>query len=199
MKYSLSASLSLLALLVAPAAALEMPVGAGAYEEPGERAVGELAAGDEDPDADACAAEEDLEEAEVPISPAAQAALEQARIHTESMADMLASVVDAASANLLAPRISAAYEALKNTDFSSLAVEDEELLAAEYAEELVARLDAELERLSEAGFYGNLLLQQLFGGPVEPADTLPSQEKNTTPGKEVDVPALEAGTESVSS
>lgn len=192
MKYRLSASLLAIALLVAPAVAQTATAVADDYAEEMVDAEAEALEGD-------CEAEEALEEEEETISPAAKAALEQTRVRMEQLADMLASVVDAASAEAMAPRIVEAFDSLKYADFSSLAEEDEELVAAEFAEDMVARLDAELERLSDAGFYGNPQLLQFFSASEGTPDSAPAKEVDVTEEKEVDIPAQEAGTESVRS
>lgn len=192
MKYRLSASLLAIALLVAPAVAQTATAVADDYAEEMVGAEAEALEGD-------CEAEEALEEAEETISPAAKAALEQTRVRMEQLADMLASVVDAASAEAMAPRIVEAFDSLKYADFSSLAEEDEEMVAAEFAEDMVARLDAELERLSDAGFYGNPQLLQFFSASEGTPDSAPAKEVDFPEEREVDIPAQEAGTESVRS
>ncbi len=194
MKCRFSVSLFALALLVVPAVAQETSL---AIDVPGEEVEvdndGTGAEGFEDDNE----GEEALEEGEETISPAAKATLEQARICMEKLADMMAAVVDPASAAAMASRIAEAYESLKYTDWSSLADEDEELVAAEFAEDMVVRLDAEIERLSDAGFYGNQHLLLLFSAQEKSSDSLHAKENDATIEKEVDIPAQEAGTESV--
>lgn len=140
---------------------------------------------------------EDLNPAELEseISPAAAAALDSAQQQLDSLADMLASVVDSRSATVLAPRISAAYESLRNIDFSAFAEDDVEVVAAEFAEDMFLRLDAELDRLADAGYFGNALLASLCSEPESPASR-PESPDAASPVTD-DTPTPEAGTESV--
>lgn len=125
-----------------------------------------------------------VEEAEVEdtISQEATAALQAAKMRMNALADMLALVVDAESAARLAPQITLAYGELKDADFAVLTDEDEEVVAAEFAEDMFLSLDAQLERLMEADFYSNMALKQLFG------------LENEEPGNK-EMPRLEAGDE----
>lgn len=149
-----------------------------------------------EPVAEEQAEEQNPAELEAGISPTAAAALAVAEAQLERLADMLAGVVDASTAATLAPHISAAYEALRNVDFSAFADEDEELVAAEFAEDMFLRLDAELARLADEDYFGNEELAELCGGPEsEPAPVKPGAD--VPPVRPMaDEPVPEAGTES---
>lgn len=133
-------------------------------------------------------------ELESEISPAAAAALDIAKQQLDRLADMLSAVVDARSASTLAPHICAAYESLRNIDFAAFAEDDEELVAAEFAEDMFLRLDAELDRLTEAAFFNNARLATLFAEADSPA-SLPDAPITPIPATG-DTPTPEAGTES---
>lgn len=147
-------------------------------------------------DEEALVTEEALEndDAEGGLSPAASSALQLARGEIDRLADMLAGVVDADSAASLAPQICEAYEALRDTDFSALIMEDAELVAAEFAEDIFQRMDAELARLEDAGYFGNAALVELFGYETQvPAAHAQRREASESV---TDAPAQESGTES---
>ncbi len=147
-------------------------------------------------DDEALETEEALEndDTEGSLSPAASSALQSARGEIDRLADMLAGVVDAASAASLAPRICEAYEALSDTDFSALIMEDAELVAAEFADDIFLRMDAELARLEDAGFFGNAALVELFG--YETQVSAARAHRREAAESATDAPAQESGTES---
>ena len=190
-----SVSLFLAALLVAPLAAQNLPPVAPlpvGYAVPESES--ETEAADAEDEVSGESAEEKLEHADAQLSPAAVLALEEIRRQMELLADLLAGVTDASSASAAAPRIAAACDALRNADFSSLAEEDEELVASEFSEDMLIRLDVELARLADADYYGNTILATLFGLPVDKDSPRPAPVP--TAG-EADAPVPEAGTESV--
>lgn len=133
------------------------------------------------------------------ISPENSALLHRVRLQTDSLVDMLARVVDAESAAALAPDICAAVESLRQCDFSTLAEEDMEMVAAEFAQDIFLRLDAQFERLADADYYGNAALEGVIGLDIQlqqevPAHTVP--HRSTVPSA-IEAPAQEAATESV--
>lgn len=193
MKMHSSVSLFLAALLVAPLAAQDLPPVAPLLVDAPETEP-ETEAADAEDEVSGESAEEKLEHADVQLSPAAVLALEEIRRQMELLADLLAGVTDASSASAAAPRIAATCDALRNADFSSLAEEDEELVASEFSEDMLIRLDVELARLADADYYGNTILATLFGLPVDKDSPRPAPVP--TAG-EADVPVPEAGTESV--
>ena len=185
----------LAALSVAPMAAQNLPpVAPMPVEAEVDAAEPETEEELEAADAAAEAAEEELEQADAQLSPAAAQTLEATRCRMDALADMLAAVVDAPTAAAQVPQIAAAYEALRSVDFSALAEEDEELVAAEFAEDMFVRLDDELARLADADYVGNETLAALFGTN---ADMEESSRPVPAPAEsEIDAPVPEADTES---
>lgn len=133
-------------------------------------------------------------ELEAELSPAAAAALDMAKHQLDRLADMLSAVVDAASAATLTPHIAASYEALRHIDFSAFTEDDVEVVAAEFAEDMFLRLDAELARLADADYFGNAQLAALCAEPE--AEAVSSKPGAVIPSAH-DAPVPEAGTESV--
>ncbi len=194
MKMHSSVSLFLASLLVAPLAAQDLPPVAPL---PVGYAVAESESETEDTQEDSDAAEtaeEELEQDDAHLAPAASQILELTRLRVDALAELLAAIVDSRTAATLAPQIAAACEALRNVDFSALAEEDEELVAAEFAEDMFIRLDDELARLADAGFFGDQLLTALFGSVGKEEELRPVPPPLERQGE---VPVLEAGTESV--
>lgn len=197
MKFCLSSAVLLAALLVAPAAAQNLPpVAPLPVADAPDAAEPETEEELEAADAAAELAEEELEQEDAQLSPAAVQTLDSTRRQMEELADMLAAVVDGPSAAARAPQIATAYEALRCVDFSALAEEDEELVAAEFAEDMFIRLDDELSRLADADYFGNETLDSLFGSDAEAGEAplpAPAPAPETT---EIDSPVPEADTES---
>lgn len=195
MKMRLFVSVLLVALPVAPLSAQGLPpVAPVPVEEETDVQEPETEEELEAADAAAEAEEEELEQADAQLTPAAVQTLETTRCRMDALADMLAAVVDAPTAAAQAPQIAAAYEALRSVDFSALAEEDEELVAAEFAEDMFIRLDDELARLADADYFGNETLAALFGTN---ADTEESPRPAPAPVEtEIDAPVPEADTES---
>lgn len=195
MKMRLFVPVFLAALSVAPLAAQNLPpVAPMPVEAEGDAAEPETEEELEAADAAAEAEEEALEQADAQLSPAAVSALETIRCRMDALADMLAAVVDAPTAAARAPQIATAYEALRSVDFSALAEEDEELVAAEFAEDMFIRLDDELARLADADYYGNETLAALFGTNADTEETPRPAPAPVQP--EIDAPVPEADTES---
>lgn len=197
MKMRLFVPVLLAALPVAPLAAQNLPPVAPVPVEPeADAAEPETEEELEAAEAAAAAAEEELEQADTQLSPAAVSALETIRCRMDALADMLAAVVDAPTAAAQAPQIAAAYEALRQVDFSALAEEDEEFVAAEFAEDIFIRLDDELARLADADYFGNEMLAALFGSSSGDEES-PRPAPAPAPVKvEIDAPVPEADTES---
>lgn len=197
MKFCLSLAVLFDALLVAPAAAQGLPpVAPLPVADETDAAEPETEEELEAADTAAELAEEELEQEDAQLSPAAVQTLDSIRRQMEELADMLAAVVDGPTAAARAPQIAAAYEALRSVDFSALAEEDEELVAAEFAEDMFIRLDDELARLVDADYFGNEMLGTLFGSDAEAGEAplpAPAPAPETT---EVDSPVPEADTES---
>lgn len=139
---------------------------------------------------------EEMREAESELSTEATAALESAQNELEELIGLMVGVVDAATAETYAPRIVAMIEQLRNADFSAFAEEDEELLAAEFGDEVFIRLEAELLRLEDAAYFGNSTLRNLCAGAESAGNGRTSNKE--TPDEEPDSPVQEAATESVS-
>lgn len=205
MKMHLSALVFTVALIVAPLGAQVPPCAAplppAEEQETDEptteeelEAADETSAADED---EATDAEENIEQADARISPAATQTLDATRLQMDELAALLALVVDAQTAATHAPQIVAAFEALRNVDFSILAEEDEELVAAEFAEDMFIRLDDELARLADEDYFGDSVLEELLGTttaaeePERPAPAAPAPAEDAA-----DSPVQEAGTES---
>ncbi len=197
MKMRLFVPVLLAALSVAPLTAQNLPPVAPLPVADETDATGpETEEEPEAADAAAEAAEEETEHADAQLSPAAAQMLEATRHRMDALADMLAAVVDAPTAAAQAPQIAAAYEALRSVDFSALAEEDEELVAAEFAEDMVIRLDDEQARLADADYFGNETLSALFGTSPGPEET-PRPTPAPAPAEvEIDAPVPEADTES---
>lgn len=138
---------------------------------------------------------EEMRDAESDLSTEATAALESAQNELEELIGLMVSVVDAGTAEMYAPRIVAMIEQLRNADFSAFAEEDEELLAAEFADDVFIRLDAELLRLEDAAYYGNSTLRNLCAGAESAGNYRSRNEENQD--EEPDSPVQEAATESV--
>lgn len=201
----LSALVFTVALIVAPLGAQVPPCAAplppAEEQETDEPTTEEeLEAADETAAADegeATDAEENIEQADARISPAATQTLDATRLQMDELAALLALVVDAQTAATHAPQIVAAFEALRNVDFSILAEEDEELVAAEFAEDMFIRLDDELARLADEDYFGDSVLEELLGTttaaeePERPAPAAPAPAEDAA-----DSPVQEAGTES---
>ena len=195
MKMRLFVSVFLAALSVAPLAAQNLPpVAPMPVEAEGDAAEPETEEELEAADAAAEAEEEALEQADAQLSPAAVQTLEATRCRMDALADMLAAVVDAPTAAARAPQIAAAYEALRSVDFSALAEEDEEFVAAEFAEDMFIRLDDELARLADADYFGNETLAALFGTNADMEEAPRPAPAPVQP--EIDAPVPEADTES---
>lgn len=134
-------------------------------------------------------------ESELTVSSAASAVLAEVMRDMERLNSTLALVVDAASADQHARDIVQLMEKLLATDEAVFEEEDAELLAVSIAG-LYAGMDKELARLEEFDFYGNAMLQSVFGACAvseeEPRNLVPapSAERN-------DTLAPEAGTEAV--
>ncbi len=195
MKTRLFVPVLLAALSVAPLAAQNLPpVAPMPVEAEVDAAEPETEEDLEAADAAAEAAEEALEQADAQLSPAAAQTLEATRCRMDALADMLATVVDASTAAAQVPQIAAAYEALRSVDFSALAEEDEEFVAAEFAEDMFIRLDDELARLADADYFGNETLAALFGTNADTEEAPRSAPSPVEP--EIDAPVPEADTES---
>lgn len=200
MKMHLSALVLTVALIVAPLGAQVPPCAAtlpiAEEQETDEPATEEdLEAADEE--AADTESEENIEQADARISPAAAETLDAVRRQMDELAWMLAQVVDVQTAAIHAPKIQAVFEELRNVDFSILDAEDEELVAAEFAEDMFIRLDDEASRLADAGFFGNETLVALFGSNAD-TETEPRPAPASAPAEpEIDAPVPEADTESV--
>lgn len=129
---------------------------------------------------------------EIPVS--AETVLESALGQMEQLVEALSAVVDAGSAAALAPQIVALYAALENTDFSPIADEDEELVAADF-EEVYVRMEEEMMRLADVGCYGNAALAELCGAADEVTVEPEKRSAQPLPLEEQELPAPESGTE----
>lgn len=194
---NLSALVLTVALIVAPLGAQVPPCAASLptaeeqeMDEPSTEE--ELEAADEET-ADT-ESEENIEQADARISPAAAQTLDAVRRQMDELVWMLAQVVDVQTAAIHTPKILAAFEALRNVDFSILDAEDEELVAAEFAEDMFIRLDDEVSRLADADFFGNETLVALFGANADTETELRPAPAPVEP--EIDAPVPEADTES---
>lgn len=196
MKLRLIAPVLAVALLVAPAAAQNVPVAAPMPLAAEEEQEPDEPTTEEELEAADAAAGVQMEEADAQLSTAAAQTLEATHRQMDALAVMVAAVVDAGSAEALAPMIAAAYEALLNVDFSSLSEEDEELVAAEFAEDMFIRMDEELARLADADYFGNAALRKLFGIAEEAPAHKPAAPQPRPAEPHADSPVIEAGTES---
>lgn len=184
-KFCISAALLLLGLCVtAPAQGNEMvmPIAVCADDEP-EIAEEEMQ-------------EEDIESAESELAPATRAALDALKTRLGKLIGLLEAVVDARSAAALAPSIVELFTELRSADFSFLDAEDEELVAAEFEDDMFTRLEVHLSRLADVAYFGNETLVALWGAAEDPTAAAPQDEKRTLETQD-DTPALESGTESV--
>lgn len=86
------------------------------------------------------------------------------------LAELLSRVQDAESAAALQPEVQQRFALLLTTDAAALADEDEEELAAEFAEAF-SPIDAELARLEEADFFGCEALRAVFADGEEVPET----------------------------
>lgn len=129
---------------------------------------------------------------EIPVS--AETVLESSLGQMEQLVEALSAVVDAGSAAALAPQIVALYVALENTDFSPIADEDEELVAADF-EDVYVRLEEEMMRLADIGCYGNAALAELCGAADEVTVEPEKRSAQPQPLEEQELPAPESGTE----
>ena len=138
-------------------------------------------------------AQEQLD-AEIVVSPAASAALSEVMQNMVQLTSTLAQVTDEATAHHYEQEIMRLMETLLATDESVFEEEDAELLAVTIAE-LYFRLDEEVARLNEAGFFGNSVLRRFFGEAHSPVAPEPSVE-SAAASLEDDFLAPEACTES---
>lgn len=147
-----------------------------------------------------CAAPDDEavngEEAAETISPAAIQAVEAANAQLEALMTLLCRIVDADSAAQLAPQVVAAYECLRNIDMSAFAEDDEEMLAAEFANDVYIKVAEEMLRLADASFYGNVQLQTLLDTAETLEEDAPAEPRQMLPSA-AEAPAREAATESL--
>lgn len=100
----------------------------------------------------------------------AESLVSELKARFAAVAELLARVQDTASATDLLPEVQGAFASLLQTDASALENEDEEELAAEFAEAF-APIDAELARLEEADFYGVHALRTVFIESEEAVET----------------------------
>lgn len=170
MRFSLHALL-LMSLFCSPLRAqeeAEQPAAPAAEETAAES---EETAGEEENSDDVEATEEATPEEEPDASDAtaAEALVETLKARFGAVAELLAQVQDAETAQAMQGEVSERFTALLQTDTAALESADEEELAAEFAEAF-APIDAELARLEEENFYGVESLRAIFADGEDAAD-----------------------------
>ncbi len=162
-------------LLISSAFAVMLPLGQACASQPVPE--------------DAAYAEEEA------ISEAATQAMEAANAAFEHLAGLLQQVVDAPSAAALLPEIEEAVRQVWAVEASAFDDEDEEMVAAAFANDVYVRVAEEVARLADAGFYGYDALRQLLDVADSTSEELPASRQVTAPAAP-ESPAQEASTES---
>ncbi len=130
-----------------------------------------------------------------PISEAATQAMAIANAGVERLAELLVRVEDAASAAELLPQIAETLESVRALEAGDFAEDDEEMVAAGFANDWYLLVEEEVARLMDADFYGNAQLRQLLE-VEEPGDAAAGQPAEL-PRPASETPVQEAGTESL--
>ena len=135
------------------------------------------------------------ETAEESISAAATQAMAAANAGAERLAELLVQVEDAASAAALLPQIAETLESVRALETGSFAEDDEEMMAAGFANDWYLLVEDEVARLVDADFYGNAQLRQLLdaGDSADEAFEKPVSH----PAASTEAPVQEAATESL--
>ena len=143
----------------------------------------------------ASAAQAAAAEAVEPISEAATQAMAVANAGVERLAELLVRVEDAASAAELLPQIAATLESVRALEAGDFAEDDEEMVAAGFANDWYLLVEEEVVRLIDAGFYGNAQLRLLL--EVEELGEEAAEQPAELPRSASEAPVQEAGTESL--
>ena len=142
-----------------------------------------------------CPAQTAAAGAEEVISAEATQAVAVANAGVERLAELLVQVEDAASAAALLPQIAETLESVRALEAGSFAEDDEEMMAAGFANDWYLLVEDEVARLVEDDFYGNAQLRQLLdaGDSADEAFEKPVSH----PAASTEAPVQEAATESL--
>lgn len=142
-----------------------------------------------------CAVQPAAAGAEEAISAEATQAVAVANAGVERLAELLVRVEDAASAAELLPQIAETLESVRALEADSFAEEDEEMMAAGFANDWYLLVEDEVARLVDADFYGNEQLRQLLEAGDAEDESFEKPVSHPTDSEEA--PVQEAATESL--
>ena len=132
---------------------------------------------------------------EEPISAEATQAMAVANAGVERLAELLVQVEDATSAAALLPQIAETLESVRALEAGSFAEEDEEMMAAGFANDWYLLVEDEVARLMDVDFYGNAQLRHLL--EAGDSDEESFEAPVSPPAASAEAPVQEAGTESL--